>query len=319
MPQLGLAALLSWLGVAILTGTLVLDTWRPGQYFLRPGLLGGGVMLLAGLALLLHAVTRRTAPAGPRWPARLAVLAALGVAIGAAGFWLLNRRGYTPSPAQFLRIREHQPFGPIQFTRGADGAYHLTMVHGSGIAIERTMFPLDATPTAAHLEAANDLVHRTRAAAVRFADFDRARQELGFTIAAAELEGDDSPTVEHLVNPEYMRDDRLLDPDHPESLVFQFLANGEKRLVAVMFMTRPGEHGPQVGGPLTRWHWHPQAPACMDEFGILAARKERGRCPPGLSDGPTTEMLHVWLVDHSLGVFSHLMGAPGSDPHAGHH
>lgn len=320
MRLAGVAALLAWSGAAILTGTLVLDTWRPGQFFLLAGLILGTALVFAGLGVLLWASLRSGAD-GARWSARLAALASLGVLAGIFGFGVLKSRGYAPAPAQFVQARVQQPFGPAQFSRGPDGALHITMVHGSGVAIERTLFPLDATPNAEQLEAAHALVDRTRLAAARFSDFEVARTQLGFTIAAAELEGDDSPSIEHLVNPDNMRDSRLLDPDHPESLVYQFLPTGEKRLVAVMYMTRPGQHGPQFGGSLTRWHWHPEAPACMDEFGILAARKENGRCPAGLSSGPTSEMLHVWLVDHSLGVFAHLMGTGGdgaAGSHAGH-
>lgn len=327
MASEGRSALTILSGLAIMVCALLLDTWRAGAFQLRWALLASAVLVTIGVVDLVVAAMRASAAAGRRVSPEVLTSGALMAVILVAlvGFGVLERQGLSPNLGQFLRIREHQPFGPAQFSRASDGAIHMAMKHGSGVAVERTMYPLDVTPNANELVAAQRLVESTRQAASQFADFERARTEQGFSIAAAELEGDDTPTLEHLVNPQNMMDDKLLDPNFPESLVFQFTPSGEKRLVAIMYMTRPGQNGPQVGGPLTRWHWHPTAPACMDEFGILRQRKVNDACPPGLSSGPTSEMLHVWLLDHPFGVFAHLMGPPGQmvpgEPmrHDGHH
>ncbi len=306
------SAVLLWCGVALFVGALVLDTWRAGAFFLRQAMLVSAVLFVLGLVGLIVAVAR--APEGARRfsPVSLLLTAlAIVVVVEGAGFVVLARKGYSADVGQFVRIREQHPFGPAQFDRGADSAILMTLTHGSGIAVERTMYPLDVTPSQAQLVAAEQLIEHSRHNAARFADYQADRATLGYTVAAAELAGDDTPSIEHLLNPEYMKDDRLVDPERPEGLVFQTLRSGEKKLVAIMYMTRPGQHGPQVGGPLTRWHWHPWSPACLDKFGILVEKRVNGRCRKGLSEGPTSEMLHVWLVDQAFGAFSHLMGAPG--------
>lgn len=327
MNTFGRSALSIASGLAVILSALVLDTWRAGQFQLR--LVGGlgAALLLAGLLDLAICVWRgRPQARANGMIVRLGLAGALAaVALSFLGFLVLDRKGYHPNVSQFLNIRETQPFGPGQFARGLTaGAFEMTLTHGSGLAVERTIYPLDVTPSAEELHAAHDLLERTIAASSRFADFEKARKELGFNIVASALEGDEDPNIEHLVNAANMNDGRMLDPDFPESLVFQRLGPNQQKLVAYMYMTKRGQHGPQIGGPITRWHWHPNAPACMDSVGVLRARVENGRCPAGLDNGPTSEMMHVWLVEHSGGPFSHMMGAPGTiakgaEPSHDHH
>ena len=77
---------------------------------------------------------------------------------------------------------------------------------------------------------------------------------LGFTSI-----GDAGSGFEHYVNSAYLNDDAFLDPNKPESLVYQ--VDGDKRtLVAAMFadagksLTDPQLVG--WGGPLMQWHVH---------------------------------------------------------------
>ena len=74
----------------------------------------------------------------------------------------------------------------------------------------------------------------------------------------------------HYVNRDYVFDDAFLDCDKPEYLMY-YDSPGGKVLTGVMFITRTLlEEGPQVGGPLTLWHYHYWVKArCLDE-GILA-------------------------------------------------
>src|SRR3546814_17119832 len=61
---------------------------------------------------------------------------------------------------------------------------------------------------------------------------------------------------EHYLNAENMNDDKILDPDHPESLVYDTSVT-PKRLVAAMYMLNAGDpldDVPDVGGALTQWH-----------------------------------------------------------------
>ena len=59
--------------------------------------------------------------------------------------------------------------------------------------------------------------------------------------------------------PTYFDDGRILDPDYPESLVYQPDGKGGKKLAAAMFMLAPDktlDDVPDVGGKLTQWHIH---------------------------------------------------------------
>ena len=63
---------------------------------------------------------------------------------------------------------------------------------------------------------------------------------------------------EHFLNIANMNDDKILDPDHPESLVFDTSVT-PKKLVAAMFMLNDGDtlaDVPELGGKLTQWHVH---------------------------------------------------------------
>ena len=70
--------------------------------------------------------------------------------------------------------------------------------------------------------------------------------------------GDGFLGYEHYLSAANMNDDKLLDPDHPESLVFDTQSE-PKRLVAAMFMMDKGDtldDVPELGGKLTQWHVH---------------------------------------------------------------
>ena len=77
-------------------------------------------------------------------------------------------------------------------------------------------------------------------------------------------------------------------------------------LAGLMFYTRRSdERGPQVGGPLTRWHYHVWAsPNCLVD-GLLSVGSPRdGRCARGEPAHRSPEMLHVWFLDHPEGPFA---------------
>ncbi len=117
---------------------------------------------------------------------------------------------------------------------------------------------------------------------------------------------------EHYINWDYIDDDRILDPDYPESLVYE-MRNGEKTLVSAMFMLGTGttlDDVPELGGPLTQWHIHdnlcftddPVAPVVA---GLIAAD---GSCSPPLVKLAEVPMIHVWIVSHPCGPFAALDG-----------
>jgi hypothetical protein len=123
----------------------------------------------------------------------------------------------------------------------------------------------------------------------------------------------DGPTgVEHFVNEGFMNDDKILDPDAPESLVYD-TTKGGRTLVAAMYMTKPGvplSEVPEVGGPLTQWHIHNNL--CYQPNGLLGGLTDGdGNCRAGLIKPPDTPMIHVWLTAQRCGPFSALEGIGG--------
>ena len=109
--------------------------------------------------------------------------------------------------------------------------------------------------------------------------------------------GDGGTGTEHFLNPEYMSDDTILDPTRPESLVWDVDAAGNRTLSAAMFMMPPGvtiDDVPDVGGALTQWHVHDNL--CFNGEGqVRALTNAEGECPPGLTKGAETPMIHVWI------------------------
>ena len=123
---------------------------------------------------------------------------------------------------------------------------------------------------------------------------------------------DGATGVEHYVNRAFMEDDVMLDPDKPESLVFDTTVT-PKKLVAAMYMATPGttlDGVPDIGGPLTQWHIHNNL--CFTAEGKVGGLTQPdGSCNPPLFKGPETPMIHVWIEPHRCGPFAALEGIGG--------
>jgi hypothetical protein len=164
---------------------------------------------------------------------------------------------------------------------------------------EVTQFPREEPATDAQRHQAEEFVRRCREAAARhgWSAFDQARRD-GFQLLP------EDPW--HYVNTAYALDEKQLDPDRPEVLMFYDTPAG-KRLAAFMFLARGiADHGRQIGGPLTLWHFHVWAqPKCFGEAWFVVGEPDSdGRCENGVLASRSPEMLHVWLIDHPSGPFS---------------
>ena len=137
--------------------------------------------------------------------------------------------------------------------------------------------------------------------------------------------GDAHTGFEHFVNWDLIADGRVLDPDHPESLVFKVdTATGRKTLGGAMFMANPGDTldtVPDVGGALVQWHVHDDL--CFEgepNAWLVHDVVEPGRdCRPGtfrLSQ-LAVPMVHVWIVPHQCGPFGSLEGDGAGQIRAG--
>jgi hypothetical protein len=116
---------------------------------------------------------------------------------------------------------------------------------------------------------------------------------------------------EHYLNAVNMNDDKLLDPDHPESLVYDTSVK-PKRLVAAMFMLNGGDtlaDVPELGGRLTQWHVHDNL--CFEGPRVRGLTDPNGNCAAGLRKGDATPMIHVWIEPHPCGPFAALEGVAG--------
>jgi hypothetical protein len=118
---------------------------------------------------------------------------------------------------------------------------------------------------------------------------------------------------EHYINSEFQEDDAYLDPNRPESLVYQ-VEGDERVLVAAMYMEDRGmplEDVPNFGGALMQWHVHDNL--CYTEDGRVAGVTDGadGECPEGLFKPEPTPMIHVWITPHPCGPFAALEGIAG--------
>jgi len=163
--------------------------------------------------------------------------------------------------------------------------------------------------SAAQQARAEDLVFRTRTVLPKFATTDIA-------IANGYSSIQDSSTgVEHYVNWSYINDEHELNPDYPESLVFQVGPNGQRTLVSAMYMLGDSytlETVPDIGGSLTQWHIHNNLCYSQDPFvsgstRVVGVTSENGPCSFGVKLNPNP-MIHVWITPHVCGPFAALEG-----------
>ncbi len=170
---------------------------------------------------------------------------------------------------------------------------------------------LGGVPGVTHAEQARaeKLVRATLADLPKYSDPAKAELD-GFHSIGDALTGD-----EHLVKWSYVNDGHILDPNRPESLVYE-TRNNKKTLVAAMFMMPFGSRFtdvPDVGGKLTQWHVHDDLCLTDDpDQKVLAGFTFGGQsCPQGTTKAGNTPMLHVWIVPNRCGPFAALEGIGG--------
>jgi hypothetical protein len=172
---------------------------------------------------------------------------------------------------------------------------------------------------------AETLVASTLQDLPQFADVTKVGA-LGFTSI-----GDAASGYEHYINSAYIRDDAFLDPNKPESVVYQ--VDGDKRtLVAAMFaasgMSLTDPKLVDWGGPLMQWHVH--GDLCWSLAQVVVGVKDAdGKCPAGsINAGSDIPMVHVWIAPNECGPFAALEGrgagqvagdGPRVDQCAAHH
>lgn len=173
-------------------------------------------------------------------------------------------------------------------------------------------YPPGSVPTPAQQRGADALRERCLAAAEAHGwfDFENGLAD-GYHVSVDASGERDADT--HYRNDEFLLDDRVLDCDRPEYLMYYPNPDGTQKLVGLMFLARRiGEHGPQIGGPLTVWHFHVwSSEQCMEHGIIVTGDPKDGECKGGVRGTRSPEMLHVWFVDRPDGPFSTSMHLEG--------
>jgi hypothetical protein len=205
------------------------------------------------------------------------------------------------SPSEEARPRYINSWGFDEINRNQWHVYTEQNARNYGVN-EISLFPPGSEPTPDQIKAAEDLIARTKEAAKRH-NWYNFGQSLKDGYAAYD--------TSHYFNLEFANDEHSLDPDRPENLMYFWNKNGELKLVGVMYLMKTNaEHGPQVGGPLTVWHFHTMAaPYCWWD-GPYNSPNPDGSCQKGEAHLRSNEMLHVWLVDHPGGAFATGMEVP---------
>jgi hypothetical protein len=141
---------------------------------------------------------------------------------------------------------------------------------------------------------------------------EQALNELGFYSI-----GDGGTGTEHFVNWAAIEDEHILNPDYPESLVFDVTGPNEKTLAAAMFMLKTGDRlgdQPDVGGELIQWHEHQDLcyAGTPGQWRVADVAMPPEECREGTSRlGDPVPMMHVWIRAHPCGPFAALEGVGG--------
>ena len=153
---------------------------------------------------------------------------------------------------------------------------------------------------------AENLIAITLLRLPKYADYRTAERD-GFRSIHDGVTG-----TEHFINVAYFDDGKILNPDYPESLVYD-TSGGGRKLVAAMYMLKRGTplaDAPDIGGALMQWHTHENL--CYQPNGRLGGLTDgNGNCRQGLIKPVPTPMIHVWIESHPCGPFAALEGIGG--------
>jgi len=163
---------------------------------------------------------------------------------------------------------------------------------------ELNAFP-NSEPTAEQQRAADELLATSFASAKAHGWLD---VEQALADGYQPMRGERS----HYMNTDFINDEHVLDPQRPEFLMYTGEALGWRLLAFMFVMNSPEDEGPQIGGPLTRWHFHTWSTARCFNNGrnthVLALAD--GTCAVGTPSNRGPQMMHVWFLPHPGGRFA---------------
>jgi len=152
------------------------------------------------------------------------------------------------------------------------------------------------TATPEQVVAAQELYDETAAAIAPYRDWHAAW-------VAGYRPGPQNTPSTHWMNQRYIDAGYVMDPHHPQGLVYANTKHGPVLLGAMFQMQHICQFGPDPGGPLTAWHQHQNI--CFTPFGFeFSLMTPTATCPLGSIDLSVPPMLHVWIVDNPGGRFA---------------
>ena len=148
----------------------------------------------------------------------------------------------------------------------------------------------DRAPTEAESAEAQRILEATTVGIAKYQDLEVA--------AAAGYQVDQIVGSQvHAENPAFKSDGITLDPQRPETLVYEPGPDGPILLGALYEMEEIGLSGPAFGGPLTVWHAHDNI--CFSALmpSLAGFESPLGGCGMAAISVPiTNEMIHVWTL-----------------------
>lgn len=181
----------------------------------------------------------------------------------------------------------------------------------SAQGMERRMPGMDAMAGMYMQPVPESITPRQSAAAVQLAEATKAGIARYANVAVAIADGYrpatplGAPTI-HYANAVQMRRGRLLDPRHPDELVYATTRHGLV-LLGAMYMTHGlAQPGPDIGGALTDWHMHTNLCFVLGKWAIDGFVTPFGQCPVLSINVTTPAMLHVWTFDNPRGPYGEL-------------
>ena len=149
-------------------------------------------------------------------------------------------------------------------------------------------------PTPQQQAAATQLYEQTAAAIEPYKDWHKA------WAAGFRPNGSTTLPSTHWMNTANVKAAYVMDPRHPQGLVYANSRRGPVLLGAMFQMPKIGEFGPDPGGPITAWHQHENI--CFTPFGLeFSLMTPFSQCPLGAIDISASPMLHVWIVGNPQG------------------
>ncbi|MFV1999380.1 MAG: hypothetical protein ACC654_03345 [Acidimicrobiia bacterium] len=148
----------------------------------------------------------------------------------------------------------------------------------------------DREPTAFERAEADRIQRETAAAIEKYKD-------VGVAAAAGYDVRNIAGSQYHAENARYKSDGVILDPQRPETLVYEPGPNGPVLIGALFEMESIGISGPAFGGPITVWHAHDHICFAFTPPAIAGFESPLGVCPVASISVPVTnEMIHVWTM-----------------------